>query len=93
VAPDEPCDWARLVCRMFFPFHNILKQYWSCPVNDVSQQGCHIGCPGAIGRVGGPIHYVWYKPYILDIFSKYSLKIPRIYSNISLLGGLKVYWA
>jgi hypothetical protein len=42
-------------------------------------------------------HYVGCKPSILDIFSKHSLKIPqiysnmleytRIYSNISLSGG------
>jgi hypothetical protein len=36
---------------------------------------------------GGPIHYIRYEPDILDIFSKYSLNIPRIYSNISLSGG------
>jgi hypothetical protein len=43
----------------------------------------------ASGRAGGLVHYVWYEPYILDIFSEYSLKIPQIYSNISLSGGRK----
>jgi hypothetical protein len=41
-------------------------------------------------RAGMPAHYIGHKPGILDIFSKYSLKIPRIYSNIldiSLSGG------
>jgi hypothetical protein len=37
-----------------------------------------------------PTHYTRREPGVLDIYSKYSLKIPRIYSNIlniSLLGG------
>jgi hypothetical protein len=37
-----------------------------------------------------PAHYTRRKLGILDIFSEYSLKIPRIYSNIldiSLSGG------
>jgi hypothetical protein len=34
------------------------------------------------GRVGDPIHYVRYELDILDIVSKYSLKIPQIYSNM-----------
>jgi hypothetical protein len=33
-------------------------------------------------RAGGLVHYVWYKPNILDIFSEYNLKIPRVYSNM-----------
>jgi hypothetical protein len=45
---------------------------------------------GCNGRAGVPTHYTGHEPGILDIFSKYSLKIPRIYSNIldiSLSGG------
>jgi hypothetical protein len=34
------------------------------------------------GQAGGPIHYIWYESNILEIFSKYSLKIPQIYSNM-----------
>jgi hypothetical protein len=34
------------------------------------------------GRVGMPAHYAGRKPRVLDIFSEYSLKIPRIYSNV-----------
>jgi hypothetical protein len=37
-----------------------------------------------------PAHYTKCEPSVLNIFSKYSFKIPRIYSNIldiSLLGG------
>jgi hypothetical protein len=47
--------------------------------------GCHTRHPEAIGRpsrAGGPVHYIRYKPDIPDIFSKYSLKIPQIYSNM-----------
>jgi hypothetical protein len=33
-------------------------------------------------QAGGPIHYVQYELDVLDIFSKYSLKIPRIYLNM-----------
>jgi hypothetical protein len=35
----------------------------------------------------GHVQYVLYEPDILNIFSKYSLKIPQIYSNISLSDG------
>jgi hypothetical protein len=34
------------------------------------------------GRAGGLVPYVGHEPGVLDIFSEYSLKIPRIYSNI-----------
>jgi hypothetical protein len=34
------------------------------------------------GRAGGLTHYVGREPGVLNIFSKYSLKIPQIYSNI-----------
>jgi hypothetical protein len=38
---------------------------------------------GLTGRLeGGPVHYVRYKPDILDIIFEYSLKIPQIYSNM-----------
>jgi hypothetical protein len=36
-----------------------------------------------IGRQAGvPVYYTGCKPGILGIFSEYSLKIPRIYSNM-----------
>jgi hypothetical protein len=34
------------------------------------------------GRTGMPAHYTGRKLGVLDIFSEYSLKIPRIYSNM-----------
>jgi hypothetical protein len=49
---------------------------------------------------GHSVHYVQYKPDILNIYSEYSLKIPRIYSNMldytrtfPYQAGMKVYWA
>jgi hypothetical protein len=33
-------------------------------------------------RAGGPAHYARREPGVLDIFSEYSLKIPRIYPNM-----------
>jgi hypothetical protein len=42
--------------------------------------GYHAALMG--GHEGGPVYYIRYEPDILDIFSEYSLKIPRIYSNI-----------
>jgi hypothetical protein len=45
------------------------------------EQGCHTGRPEANGLVGGLAHYARRKLGILDIFSKYLKKIPRIYSN------------
>ena len=54
------------------------------------QQGCHTGHPKAYGQAGVPIHHTRHELGILDIFSKYSFKIPQICSNIlniSLSGG------
>jgi hypothetical protein len=52
------------------------------------------------GQASVPIHYIWHKHNILKIFSKYSLKIPQIYSNIleytqivPCSTGMKVYRA
>jgi hypothetical protein len=65
-----------------------------------SMQGCHIGRLEAIGRAGGPVHYVRYELDILYIISEYTLKILRIYSNIlkytrifPCRAGVKVYRA
>lgn len=33
-------------------------------------------------KAGGPVHYIWYELDILDIFSKYTLKITQIYLNM-----------
>jgi hypothetical protein len=36
-----------------------------------------------------PVHYTRREPGVLDIFSEYSLKIPRIYSNM--LEYIRIY--
>jgi hypothetical protein len=45
-----------------------------------------------------PVHYIWYELDILDIFFEYSLKIPKIHSNMlkytqifPYQAGMKVY--
>jgi hypothetical protein len=40
-----------------------------------------------------PAHYAGRELDVLDIFSKYSLKIPRIYSIFSCRAGVEVLWA
>jgi hypothetical protein len=49
------------------------------PHHERQNQGCHIGHLEAYRRAGMPAHYIGREPGVLDIFSKYSLKILPIY--------------
>jgi hypothetical protein len=41
-----------------------------------------VSYPKANGRAGGLAYYARREPGVLNIFSEYSFKIPRIYSNM-----------
>jgi hypothetical protein len=58
-------------CKVFVTTTSPLgnQSYWV-------SEGLRAGITGE--RVGMPIHYIGCEPDILDIFSEYSLKIPRI---------------
>jgi hypothetical protein len=43
-------------------------------------------------RAGVPAHYIGREPGVLDIFSEYSLKIPRIYLISPCRASVEVLW-